>query len=160
MSGTYHAPQHENDRSIYLVSDSSRRTFTRDETFDGLVREHPVVLDCPDLGTAQKYSQNLRLTDDLDPLPILRVHAVSISEPPVSRVSIPAQAKSVVSLAIDLNLLGIARGLVLVHDDSGTSAVFASEVEQLLNAAGYKLRSEVPGWHLTTEPDAHAPLAL
>lgn len=159
MIGTYHASQHKNDRCIYLVSDSARRTFIRDDTYDGLVREHPVVLDCPDLVAAQKYSQELRSTNDLDPLPILRVHAVSTTKSPVSGVSVPARARSLVSLAIDLNLLGIAGGLVVVHDDSGASAQFASEIEQLLHSAGYEHRSEVPGWHLTSDLADHAPSA-
>lgn len=160
MIGIDHATPHRNDRSIFLVTDSTNRTFTRDDTFDGLVSEHPVIFDCPDLAAAQKHSQNLRMADNLDLLPILRVHAVSATATHVAGVSVPAHAKSVVSLAIDLNLLGIARGLVVVDDDTVTSAPFVSEVEQLLHSAGYEHRSEVPGWNLSSEPADHAPSAL
>ncbi|MGW0038393.1 hypothetical protein [Gordonia sp. NPDC003376] len=116
-------------------------------------RESPVILDCADLAAAQRRSHRLPATtpDGHPVVPVLQALAVT---PHRSRsdsgtgVQVLDAARSVASLAIDLRLIGIARGLLVVAPHIPDIDRLREEIVDELRHTGHPTRCTIAGWVL------------
>lgn len=137
------------ERSVVALLERSASAGVNRCTGAGMA--YPVVLDCSDLGEAQKVSSRLRPdAQGRKPLPLLRVHAmarpyVDFGENPIGmsirRIEILSAARALGSLMVDTALLDIARGAVITVDDSSLlPESFGDQLRSYVEAHGFQLR--------------------
>nr|EMP13237.2 hypothetical protein ISGA_2059 [Gordonia sp. NB41Y] len=143
-------PQSLSTESFFIAVVDRACDLKRDQDAFTDTGEQPVVLSCADLPTAQRASQRLRekTSDGLTVVPIVEV--VATGRAASHHVSVPHNSRSVSSLAIDLGLLAIARGVIVVVPEAADVDGFRERVVEEMTAQGYSTRTTIPGW--TTVP--------
>ena len=116
----------------------------------------PAVLECEDLAAARRVAQHLRAHAEADrPSPVLLL-AYGTTELGGHRdcVSILETPRAIVSLLVDVHLLGIADGIVLVSS-SGRIAHLEDEIKRGLALRSIEFYGDLPGYELVTDCGDH-----
>ncbi|WP_168701625.1 hypothetical protein [Gordonia paraffinivorans] len=144
-------PQSLSTESFFIAVVDRACDLMRDQDACTDTAEHPLVLSCTDLPAAQRASQQLseKTSEGMTVVPIVEVVATS-GRATSRHVSVPHNSRSVSSLAIDLKLLAIARGIIVVVPDVADPDAFRECVVEEPTAQGHSTRTTIPGW--TTVP--------
>jgi hypothetical protein len=147
----------ESTRLFVKVVDHAPRV-KKSPTADGASRPvpAPALLDCEDLAAARRVAKHLRAHAEADrPSPLLLL-AYGTTELGGHRdcVAILETSRAVVSLLVDVHLLGIADGIVLVSS-SGRIAHLEDEIKRGLALRGIEFYGDLPGYELVTDCGDH-----
>lgn len=116
----------------------------------------PTLLECEDLAAAHRLARHLRAHAEADrPSPLLLL-AYGTTDLGGQRdfVSILETPRAIVSLLVDVHLLGIADGIVLVSS-SGRITQLEDEIKRGLALRGIEFYGDLPGYELVTDSGDH-----
>ncbi|MFI6956581.1 hypothetical protein ACIBJI_24320 [Nocardia sp. NPDC050408] len=151
-------PENKRLKLFVRVVDRAPRVEVIATVDDGERSSVPALIHCHDLAAAQRISHDVKASgceaQRSSPLLLVVYGTTDLDDDP-GRVHVLERPRAVVSLLIDVQLLGMADGIVLVSS-SDRAAALQDEIAQELAERGIDHYDDLPGYELVPDLDRSA----